>query len=245
MAYVIVNGQPINQKNATKATRMHREQVKEVIPGVEEQVIEPDIAHELVSVVVKPVQTRQLTVKSADVEQSISVVDDVFFDQVTVEPIALQEKDLVPTIEDSIIEPDEGYIGFSKVNLKGLNDSMLDLELNNLTFKPDEDYVEILPRTTIYEEEIDTYESIDLSKVTVDKCGASYGFVYNSNGYLRPANKGYNNSYAYGKIVFDVAEECDIKLGWYQSSEVCCDYGVVSQIDQTLSLSTSVDSGNI
>ena len=245
MAYVIVDGQPINQKSATKATKMHREQVKEVVPSVEEQVITPDIAHELTSVVVKPVQTRQLTVKSADVEQSISVVDDVFFDQVTVEPIALQEKDLVPTIEDSIIEPDEGYIGFSKVNLKGLNDSMLDLELNNLTFKPDEDYVEILPRTTIYEEEIDTYESIDLSTVTVDKCGASYGFVYNSNGYLRPTNKGYNNSFAYGKIVFDVAEECDIKLGWYQSTEVCCDYGVVSQIDQTLSLSTSVDSGNI
>lgn len=244
MAYIIVNGQAINQKSATKATKMYLEQVKEVVPSAEEQVVTPDFAHELTSVVVKPVQTRQLTVKSTNVEQSISAVDDVFFDQVTVEPIALQEKDLVPTVEDSIIEPDEGYIGFSKINLKGLNDSMLDLKLNNLTFKPDEDYIEILPRTTIYEEEINTYESIDLSTVTVDKCGASYGFVYSSNGYLVPQNKGRNNSYAYGKIIFDVAEECDIKLGWYQSSETCCDYGVVSQIDQTLSLSTSVDSGN-
>jgi hypothetical protein len=133
--------------------------------------------------------------------------------QVKVGAVLLQEKDIVPSIEDTVIEPDEGYTALSKINLKGLNESMLDLELDNLTFKPDEDYFEILPRTTIYEEEINTYESIDLSTVTVDKCGASYGFVYNSNGYLYPQNKGYHNSYAYGKIIFHVAEECDIKVG--------------------------------
>lgn len=186
-------------------------------------------------------QTKEVTPNG---EEQIIIPDTGYeLTQVKVGAVLLQEKDIVPAIEDTVIEPDEGYTALSKVNLKGLNESLLDLELDGLTFKQDEDYVEILPRTTIYEEEIDTYESIDLSTVTVDKCGASYGFVYNSNGYLRPTNKGYHNSFAYGKIVFQVAEECDIKVGWYQSTEACCDYGIVSQIDQTLSLSANADSG--
>lgn len=84
-------------------------------------------------------------------------------------------------------------------------------------------------------------KTFDLSTISNAKGSATYGFTY-SGGVLTPANKGVNTSYAYAKLTFDMPADGTLKLGVTQSSEKNFDFGLVSNLDSSLSYGTSVDS---
>ena len=69
--------------------------------------------------------------------------------------------------------------------------------------------------------------------------GATYGFELNDNGYYESQNAGIGDSYSLCKIVLTCDGTSNLYLDCINSAESGYDYGILSNIDQTLSLSTS------
>lgn len=84
-------------------------------------------------------------------------------------------------------------------------------------------------------------KTFDLSTISNAKGSATYGFTY-SGGVLTPANKGKDSTYAYAKLTFEMPANGTLTLGVTQSSEKNFDFGLVSNLDSSLSYDTSVDS---
>ena len=91
--------------------------------------------------------------------------------------------------------------------------------------------VEFLPK---YDNIID--EDLDLSTLTLDDCGQTYGFEYStSTNRIEPLNKKKINSFAYCKIRFTMKSDGgSLAVTLYQSSEVNYDYGFISKLDTDL-----------
>lgn len=69
--------------------------------------------------------------------------------------------------------------------------------------------------------------------------GVTYGFNLNSNNYYESSNKHVNNSYSLCKLVFNTVENNkSLQLQCINSGEINYDYGILSQIDKTLTLGT-------
>lgn len=77
--------------------------------------------------------------------------------------------------------------------------------------------------------------------VVEDVSGATYGFALNSNNYYVSQNKGKASSYAICKVTFKTSAEKTITLRCINSGEANYDYGIISQVDQTLSLDNNDD----
>lgn len=75
--------------------------------------------------------------------------------------------------------------------------------------------------------------------------GASYGFSKNSNGYYVSNNKGENSSYAICKVALWAREETTVTLNCINYAESNYDYGLISEIDTMLELSSSADSSGV
>ena len=71
---------------------------------------------------------------------------------------------------------------------------------------------------------------------------AQYGFELNSNGYYESQNAGVNSSYSICKINLICDGTSTLYLDCINSGENNYDYGILSNVDETLSLSYSVDS---
>ena len=67
--------------------------------------------------------------------------------------------------------------------------------------------------------------------------GANYGFELNDDGYYESTNKGVSDSYSICKLSFFANGESNIYLDCINYAEANYDYGIISKIDQTLSLS--------
>ena len=72
--------------------------------------------------------------------------------------------------------------------------------------------------------------------------GAQYGFELNSNGYYESQNAGINSSYSICKINLISDGFSTLYLDCINSGENNFDYGILSKVDETLSLSYSADS---
>lgn len=72
---------------------------------------------------------------------------------------------------------------------------------------------------------------------------AKYGFELNSAGYYVSKNYHIQNSAALCKVIFNVSTETQVRLDCINSGESNYDYGIISQIDKTLTTSTN-DDGN-
>lgn len=72
---------------------------------------------------------------------------------------------------------------------------------------------------------------------------ARYGFELNSAGYYVSKNYHIQNSAALCKVIFNVSTETQVRLDCINSGESNYDYGIISQIDKTLTTSTN-DDGN-
>jgi len=70
---------------------------------------------------------------------------------------------------------------------------------------------------------------------------ATYGFSLNSSGYYVSGNKGVQSSYAMCKVAFSTDSEREVTLSCINYNETNYDYGIISQINKTLSLSNSDD----
>jgi hypothetical protein len=75
--------------------------------------------------------------------------------------------------------------------------------------------------------------------------GATYGFALNDAGYYESQNKGVNSSYAICKVNFYSNGIDSMKLKCINSGENFSDFGILSNVDTTLTLSYTVDSANV
>ena len=84
----------------------------------------------------------------------------------------------------------------------------------------------------------------DLSFPTFDVVAvpdAEYGFELNSEGYYVSKNYHIQNSAALCKVIFNVPSETQVRLDCINSGESNYDYGIISQLDKTLSISITDD----
>lgn len=72
--------------------------------------------------------------------------------------------------------------------------------------------------------------------------GAQYNFISISDGWYESNNKGKNNSYALCKLVISNPLGKNVILSYINSGEENYDYGIVSNLNETLSLSNNEDS---
>lgn len=72
----------------------------------------------------------------------------------------------------------------------------------------------------------------------------SYTFVLNNKGYYESNNKGVHNSYALCKVSFVLVGTGTVTFHCINYAENSADYGILSNIDTTLSSSSSADSGS-
>lgn len=82
------------------------------------------------------------------------------------------------------------------------------------------------------------------AKGVSDVSGASYGFVMNSAGYYESNNKGKNSSAALCKVTFDTFGIYHLYIDCINYAESNYDYGLLSNLDTTLSTSTTADSSS-
>lgn len=75
--------------------------------------------------------------------------------------------------------------------------------------------------------------------------GASYGFKLNNAGYYESENKGQNNSYAICKVNISTSSDATMYIDCINYAESNYDYGLLSNLDTTLTLSYSADSSNV
>lgn len=78
-----------------------------------------------------------------------------------------------------------------------------------------------------------------------DVSGASYGFALNSAGYYESKNKGKTSSYAICKVNLDIKSDCKMYVDCINYAESNYDYGLLSNLDKTLTLSHSADTSNV
>ena len=72
--------------------------------------------------------------------------------------------------------------------------------------------------------------------------GAQYGFALNSSGYYVSQNVGVNSSYAICKLIIQNPLGKTVTMKYINYAEANFDYGIVSNLNQSLSLSSSADS---
>jgi hypothetical protein len=72
--------------------------------------------------------------------------------------------------------------------------------------------------------------------------GAQYNFNPISGGWYESANRGVNSTYALCKLVISNPLRKNVTMSYIQSSEQNFDYAIVSNLNKTLSLSSSADS---
>ena len=90
------------------------------------------------------------------------------------------------------------------------------------------------------------YETLPAPIITIESVdGATYGFELNDNGYYESTNKGQGASCAICKVNVDAKTDCIVYLDCINDAESGYDYGILSTLDNTLSLDYSEDSINV
>lgn len=84
-------------------------------------------------------------------------------------------------------------------------------------------------------------ESYLTYSVTNNNTTNNYGFKLNSNGFYESQNKGVDNSYALCTINLTINNSCKIYLDCINYGESTWDYGLVSNLNSSLSANTSAD----
>ena len=72
--------------------------------------------------------------------------------------------------------------------------------------------------------------------------GAQYGFELRSDGFWESQNMGVNSSYAVCKLIINNPNGKSVAMNYIQSAEQGYDFALLSRLNTTLSLSTTVDS---
>lgn len=72
-----------------------------------------------------------------------------------------------------------------------------------------------------------------------------YPFSMDTDGYYKSNNKGKDSSFSYGKIEFNFSETTEIVVTCINDSENNFDYGLISEVDHTLSQTNSADANGV
>lgn len=80
---------------------------------------------------------------------------------------------------------------------------------------------------------------------TVTNVTTTYGFALNNNNYYESNNKAHANSAAVCRVDFHLPVAATITFSLINYAESTYDYGLLSEIDETLSTSASADSSNV
>lgn len=75
--------------------------------------------------------------------------------------------------------------------------------------------------------------------------GAQYGFALNENGYYESQNQGQDNTYALCKVIIDNPNGRKVYVDCINYGESTYDFGLLSNINTTLTLSATADSSNV
>ena len=73
----------------------------------------------------------------------------------------------------------------------------------------------------------------------------SYTFVLNSSGYYESNNKGVHNSYALCKVTFVLKKSSNVIFHCINYAETNYDFGILSNVDKTLTSNSNADSSNV
>ena len=86
----------------------------------------------------------------------------------------------------------------------------------------------------------DSRESYDVENITT-----SYGFELNSNNYYESNNQGHSNSAAVCRVDIHVPVSATVTFSVINYAESTCDFGLLSNIDETLDTDSSADTTNV
>lgn len=112
------------------------------------------------------------------------------------------------------------------------------IEDNMLYVKPQR-YTE---HTKVYIDDVEIYDFNNFFFYEVVSIpNASRGFVLNANGYYESTNKGIQSSYSICRVQFQSSSDKDVVFECINYAETNYDYGIISQPDQALSLSSTND----
>ena len=151
----------------------------------------------------------------------------------TNETFVLQNKTVTPSTNNQVVGADEGYNGLESVTVVGDTD--------------------LIPENIVSGKNIfgvsGSYQGIDWtsggSHTVESVSGASYGFALNSNGYYESQNKGKDGTAAVCKISFYSDGNASLILECINYAESNYDYGLLSNIDTTLTTSNTADSSGV
>ena len=94
--------------------------------------------------------------------------------------------------------------------------------------------------TSQFSQRQDTAESYSVTNIS-----ATYGFEVNGNGYYESNNQGHSSSAAVCRVDFHLPVAATITFSVINYAESTYDFGLLSDIDETLSTSSSADSSNV
>lgn len=107
--------------------------------------------------------------------------------------------------------------------------------INNLTIK--DNGTDVTSQFVLTQETAESYSVANIS--------TSYGFALNSNNYYESNNAGHSSSAAVCRVDFHLPVSADITFSVINYAESTYDYGLLSEVDETLSTSASADSSNV
>lgn len=159
--------------------------------------------------------------------------------------ITLREFTNIPTV--NIVSDNEELISISDINI---TTSEITFNINVAEIKgsanisvsvngdANNEFIFTVYHST-YTEPVYRVEAVD---------GATYGFALNSNNYYESTNKGITSSYSLCKLIINNPNNTNVakmKLDCINYGENNYDYGLLSNIDKTLTLSSAADSSNV
>lgn len=170
----------------------------------------------------------------------------------------------IPTESTILAKGDESTISIPLVNFDYIPEWAIEIDNNNVTISDESITNTEASFKIIANTEGDATITINVGKnngftftrtinVTVvseiiyptwtveDVEGATYGFALNDAGYYESQNKGQQNSFAYCKVVFHNPMNFPIYLDCISYAEATYDYGLLSHVNQNLSLTNSPD----
>lgn len=135
--------------------------------------------------------------------------------------VTITGDNVIPTGTQSILEGEDLKIRCSDTEKPTVKDNGVDV-------------------TSQVVQETDTGASYDVTNIST-----TYGFSVNGSGYYESNNQGHSSSAAVCRIDFDVPVEATITFSVINYAESTYDYGLLSNIDTSLSTSASADSSGV
>lgn len=156
----------------------------------------------------------------------------------------LQEKRVYPTHDRQVVASDEEFYGLSVVTIEPVpRKPFADVSIfAGSSPTPAQAVIDMNLGVGVSAKAFNQV-ACEYEVLPVD--GATYGFKLNSAGYYESQNKGVASSYAMCKIVFSATEPGFVVLNCINYAENNYDFGLISEPNIMLAMSSDVDSSGV